>query len=281
MADEFEGGEPPPVAPFEGGGFDGGFVPPPPPPIGNEGAPGLAPDDNLSAGGARGTNPGESYREDDGLKLRKWKAREKSGEAAAAAAAPAPESMAQRVSKAELREQLTPTYQRTRPQWAFGLWGSIQALGSEGAAGAGASNTGVAAAQVEVEFQPKFLQKYGVLGVGPSFTFYPSSTLGTTVWGVGGQARYQLRYFREQPIVPVAGYSLEIVNNGSTLTAQGPLFGAWLLLNVADEESAASFFTDYGICRSYLVAEMRLITGDGTQIHFGGSTLYFGVRLEF
>ncbi|MCC7441086.1 MAG: hypothetical protein IT285_05615, partial [Bdellovibrionales bacterium] len=65
------------------------------------------------------------------------------------------------------------------------------------------------------------------------------------------------------------------------VSVSGPFFGAWFLLNVADQESAASFFSDYGVSRSYLVGEMHLASGEDENIRVAGSALYFGLRVEF
>ncbi|MCC7440986.1 MAG: hypothetical protein IT285_05110, partial [Bdellovibrionales bacterium] len=237
LAEDFDDGvgfEPPPVVPIDGGGsFDsfapgadgfGGEPPPPPaPPIqGDSGAYGV--------GGARGSNPGETYSGDSADKIpRKKPGKEDFGQVSeedteddtedtetssereeADAPAPAPQSIAagSRLSRAELRERLIPRYQRHRPQWAIGLLSSLKAFGSEGAAGTASSSTNIIAAALQVEFQPRFLQKFGVLGLGPTLAVYPAGSLTSSVtelFSFGGQIRYQALMFREKPVLPVAG----------------------------------------------------------------------------
>ena len=145
---------------------------------------------------------------------------------------------------------------------------------------------------MEFDYQPDFLQSFGVIGIGPSFAFYP--VFGTTVtdsafslWSAGAHIRYQARFFRQQPIVPVVGYSLEYftyrfqnASNGSMIL-QGPVFGAWIFLNMFEPSSAAQLYIDYKISRCYAIAEMRFLTGSDANISISGSSLYFGLRFEY
>ena len=49
----------------------------------------------------------------------------------------------------------------------------------------------------------------------------------------------------------------------------------------ADPDSAATFFSDYSVARSYLVAELHMTTGSDSNLSFSGNTYYFGMRVEF
>ena len=186
---------------------------------------------------------------------------------------------------AESANSHVPFYQNENPLWGLELSGSLNAF----AGGTLISTLGldkVRSASLEFEFQPPFVQKIGVIALGPSFQLYPSGSL-ANIWSVGGQVHYQARFFREQPLVPLMGYRLEYWNyRSSTISpshfiAQGPFFGALFLLNVLEPESASEFFINFGILRSYLVAELRYLTGNDNQISLDGKSYYFGLRFEF
>lgn len=186
-----------------------------------------------------------------------------------------------------------PVYQQMRPLWAFSVSGSLKALGtSPGIPNLGDSK--VRAFSMQFELQPQFIQPLGVLGVGPSLNLYPVSPIGGVtraalggLWSVGGQVRYQARFFREQPLAPYAGYAMEYWNyrlvdeSRGSLTAKGPFFGALLLLNFLDQETAAEFYLDSGVLRSYLVAEIKTLEGQDGLIQLSGRSYYFGLRFEF
>ena len=186
-----------------------------------------------------------------------------------------------------------PGYQRARPQWAVEVAGSLSALGgSPSIPNLGTSK--IRATSIAFEFQPAFFQSLGVLGFGPSISAYPVLP-GTTLVNKGflslvsggGQVRYQARFFREQWIVPVVGYETQYFHyrlaSGSTgnFTMNGPFFGGMLLLNVLDPSTAAEFYVDSGVSRSYLVAELRTSTGHDDNISIDGRSFYLGVRVEF
>lgn len=144
------------------------------------------------------------------------------------------------------------------------------------------------------EFQPAFLQAIGVIGFGPSFTVYPviggdgtfvANLMG--LWSVGGQIRYQARFFDEQIVVPTVGFAFEQFryqfadDNSGYVNAMGPFFGLWLYLNPLDRRAAADFYADYKGTRSYLVAEARMLSAADDLVTLSGMTIYVGFRLEF
>jgi hypothetical protein len=184
-----------------------------------------------------------------------------------------------------------PIYQRVRPQWAIEIEGSLSALGGNPSI----PNIGSAEARavlLQFEYQPALIQSAGILGLGPVAALYPMSTTGITngtlgMYAIGGQARYQARFFREQPIVPMGGYELEYLSyrladgrSGSFIN-KGLFFGAMFLLNILDSDAAAEFFVNYGVCRTYLVGELRLSRGGDSVITLDGSSYYAGLRFEF
>lgn len=185
-----------------------------------------------------------------------------------------------------------PLYQQLRPKWAIALVGSGKGLGGvEGIPNAGGAK--IRGLSLQFEYQPAFIQSYGVLSFGTALSSYPTfpnlSYFGNRFpfWSVGGQIRYQARYFREQPIVPYVGYEAErlfykLSSGGPSgnFTLNGPVVGGMLLLNIVDSGGAAAFYANYRVCRSYLVAELRSLTGGDGTVNLDENSLFFGLRFE-
>lgn len=186
---------------------------------------------------------------------------------------------------------MIPGYQLERPQWGVEFVASLKALGGTPSI----PNLGedvIRAFSLQLEYQPPFIQSFGILGIGPSVNFYPPSNppavakSAVGLFSFGAQTRYQLRYFREQPLVPTAAYNVEFWNyylvdgTSGRFWAHGPIFGGMLLLNFLDPSSAAEFFVTSGVSRSYAVVEVRLLNGGDEVISFSGYSLYFGLRVE-
>jgi len=184
-----------------------------------------------------------------------------------------------------------PLYHFHRPSWGFELATAYRVLDDNPNIKAAGGNA--YSVSIQAEYQPPFFQSLGVLGLGPSLAVYPitgggggatNSQLG--IWSAGGQIRYQARFFREQILVPVAGYAAELITyhlsagGDGRLTAKGPVLGAYLLLNSFDSEAAADFYVNSGITRSYLIAEYRNLTGSSDQLNATKGTVYVGLRLE-
>lgn len=155
------------------------------------------------------------------------------------------------------------------------------------------SGHGVSAVSTQLEYQPTWAQRFGVLGVGPSFSAYPVPTDDSFkrnlvfAWSFGGQARYQARYFADQIVVPMVAYGAEYwtyrLQGGGTgrFLSKGPTLGAWLLLNALDPSKGHSLFSEYGISRCYAVAELRALSGSDQLASVGGNSYHFGLRFEF
>ncbi len=185
------------------------------------------------------------------------------------------------------------------PRWAFELLGSFRAFGSQGRLGDPASTqvapqgaNSIRALQMALEYQPDLLSRIGVVGFGPYFTFYPLSerqvvSRSLSLWSWGAQFRYQARYFEEQWFVPVVGYFLQsthyslVTGSKGSLSSSGPIFGLWILLNFLEPKSAADFYADHGVLRSYLVAEIRRPSGSNSDLLLSGGSFFFGLRFEF
>jgi hypothetical protein len=195
-------------------------------------------------------------------------------------------------SRMSVRVERVPRYQRHQPQFAISIAGALQALDNQNLTRASDSKAQVRGFSAQWEFQPRALQSAGVFGFGPSFGFYPSLPKqggrgGRSSWALGGQLRYQARFFREQILVPMVGYQAEslayrgALGEADRLWLRGPFVGAMFLLNVLDRETAASFYDNVGVSRSYLVAELRQLAGADERISINERSLFFGLRIEY
>ena len=192
----------------------------------------------------------------------------------------------------EARTSRAPRYTLTRPAWGVSVTGSLKALGGKDLVASQGGNS-TRAIQISAEYQLPFLQSIGVISLGPSVGIYPIFPIGQTtesalgIWEIGGQARYQLRFFREQIFVPLAGFEVQRIaytlqsGAAGSLIATGPLFGGMLLLNPLEPSSAAELYINHRVSRSYLVGELRGLSGSDAQISFSGLSVFFGLRLEF
>jgi len=146
------------------------------------------------------------------------------------------------------------------------------------------------------EYEPKFLQSLGVVSIGPSVNLFfldPSGDLSSgafSLYSLGGSIKYQLKFMRSQIFVPFVGYEAQMIHysffeetglgSGWTST-QGPTFGGMLLLNWMEPSSAHNLFSEYGIKRSYLVGEAKLLAADNALFDTEGTAIYFGLRMEY
>lgn len=187
----------------------------------------------------------------------------------------------------------TISYQNFRPQWGLELQGA--ALNDrELTQIQNGKKYSMYSLGLQWEFQPRFIQTIGVLGAGLSLGAHPGQIAEGKVksdlifaWSAGGQVRYQARFFENQWIVPMVAYSAEIMNYQlratpvGRLMTRGPTLGAWILLNALDTKSGRTLFYDYGVARTYLVAEMKTMTGQDTVVKTNGRTYYVGLRFEY
>lgn len=185
------------------------------------------------------------------------------------------------------RKKKYPAYQLKRPGFGIEIAMSPKALGD------GIEFNSVRPLGIQFDFQPTFIQSIGVIGIGPSLEIYPISAPAPGLvktpasWAAGGQVRYQFRIFREQVLVPMAGYSLHYLKYKLSSNTQGAmnlntaLFGAYILLNVFEPSAAHEMYMNTGITRSYLVAELRQMTGEDENAALSSSSYYFGLRFEF
>ena len=190
------------------------------------------------------------------------------------------------------RDLRIPKYQLVRPSVAVSLDFSPLPFGGTALTAAQRSNSAMAFT-LGVQWQPQFIQSLGVIGIGPVFGVYPISGGVTSsifsIASIGGRATYQLRYFRNQPIVPVVSYQYEYLYYdflGSPvgyLWSSGPSAGLWFLISLLEPSVASSAYISTGISRTYAVVEFRRLTGassDGS-VAVSGNSWYFGLRFEF
>jgi len=97
-----------------------------------------------------------------------------------------------------------------------------------------------------------------------------------------------MKYFRGQVLVPMGGYqfgyfSYNLPNSGlvGNFITQGPFFGAMLLLNPLEKDAASDMYFNYGISRTYLVGEYRLLSGGDANLSIRAGLIYAGLRFEF
>jgi hypothetical protein len=185
-----------------------------------------------------------------------------------------------------------PRYQRIKPTWSFDISLSGSALGGSSFSSGGFSNT-VRGFLLDVQYEPAFLQKIGVISFGPTGAYYPVFPRYNNVlplggvWSVGVEARYQAVLFKNQPLVPYVGLASEMINYhlasapGEHLIATGPILGLGFLLNWLEPSSAFDFYSNYGAVRSYLTAELRSLSGSSSDQTISGSSYFFGLRIEF
>lgn len=190
------------------------------------------------------------------------------------------------------RDLRIPLHQYVRPSVGLGLDYSPSPFGNQTITNAQSGNTAFAVG-VSVQYQPTFLQPYGVLGIGPSFSVYPIAGSVTksviSVVSGGGKASYQLRYFRNQFLVPVVSYSAEYLYYdflGSPVGGfliKGPSVALWFLLNIIEPSVANSAYVSTGIVRMYLTAEVKRMEGStpSGDVLVSGNSWYFGLRFEF
>ncbi len=186
-------------------------------------------------------------------------------------------------------------YNRERPNWAFDLAYSPSGLGVGGAlpGGSSAEVRSVRGLTTQVEWQPSWIQAIGVIGVGVGLQVYSRLPAGgvtpqaTSVWSASLQARYQLKFFEGQWVVPMGGYAVERVqyNLGgerSFFLAQGPFVGAMILLNPLEPSVAGDAYVSLGIKRTYLMGELRLREGrSASGVALGENAIFAGIRSEW
>ncbi len=223
-----------------------------------------------------------------------------------------PESQADSDSPPPLEKHKTLVIdiESLKPEFGLQLFGAPslitnsqtgQFFTNQGYPGTNASTPTISAFGLMVDYQPWFLQFAGAFDFGATLALNPilssseaivNSIL--SIYTLGLQARYQLRLFSWQPLIPVVGYFADNLfysfqnpsGSGQAVTGRalvhGPMFGVWLLLNWIEPSSARQFYINSGASRSYLTFEVRQMTTlDGKSLNVNGRSYLFGIRMEF
>lgn len=140
--------------------------------------------------------------------------------------------------------------------------------------------------RMQVDVQP--LHALGVLSAGITTEYYftRASAALRKAYSLGGQVRYQAKFFDYQLIVPMAAYSTESffykLSSGPSnrFVVRGPTFGLWVFLNAIDRNTARGARRDLGLSRTYLTLERRTIEGEDGAFSITGSAYQLGLRIE-
>ena len=178
-----------------------------------------------------------------------------------------------------------------RPAWGVEFAGSPLAFGGHGLAPANPQAENIPLT-LQVEWQPVWIQKFGTIGLGPVLGAYPiGSNQGLTnsfisIWSIGAEARYQARYSNHQILVPSIGYEVDrlaysfVSGQNGAVTLKGPTAGLEFSLNAIDEMRGEEFYESTGISHTYLVGEVRDLTGGDGTVGTQGLSWYLGLRFE-
>ena len=210
-------------------------------------------------------------------------------------------------------------YDYERPSWAFQMGVTLQGLGKPYRLTGDPYSYNVRGATLEFDYEPKFLQAFGVFSIGPNLSYFgtsgittpdaqispPQLTQGLGLWSYGISARYQARFVNGQKFVPYAGFEAQNFSykllgvaptNGSAPTVDpntggtywkgsswvsGPVIGAMLLLNWLEPEMAQETYNNWGLKRSYLFAEGKVLNSTDHVVDTDGAAIYFGFRIEY
>jgi hypothetical protein len=200
------------------------------------------------------------------------------------------ESAAAEGADSQQRSQLS--YLEHRPKWGLEFKASSPGVRDFQLTDPTGAMNHLHSIQASLEFQPQSLQRYGVLGIGADFGLHPPSTSGvpapsvTFSWNFGSHLRYQARFVQEQLLVPYVAYGASYwmyrIRSGEVggLLVHGPSAGLEFLLNAIDTKSAARFFSDYGVSRTYIVVDGSWATGSAGSVLLSARSFYFGLRFE-
>ena len=61
----------------------------------------------------------------------------------------------------------------------------------------------------------------------------------------------------------------------------GGVGGLAFLMNVLEQNTAAVFYSDWGVSRTYLFAELKGYSGQDGTLDLGGKSLFAGLRFEY
>lgn len=191
-----------------------------------------------------------------------------------------------------------PLQDREHPHFGVDVHAFLAAIGTPEAPqvqGNRATEISLKNVGLSFEWQPQFIQNagLGVFAIGPSANLYfvdDATDSRLSIYSFGISLKYQFRYMRNQIVVPFVGYESQVIRyrfsddtglgNGQTV-ASGPALGLMVNLNWFEPPAAHTFFSEDGVRRTYVLAEVKRLTSQEAALSALGNALYFGLRMEF
>ncbi|NDG83782.1 MAG: hypothetical protein EBX52_01940 [Proteobacteria bacterium] len=179
-----------------------------------------------------------------------------------------------------------PWYQSIRPRWGFQI--RLAPHGFPVKSGNGDLY------QFGMEWLAPY-QKLGIFSLGANAGFLklyaPDTSLATTFFNpiVGGQLRYQLKFFSNQPIVPTGSltYDYYQLKNNAPVPAHasggqmGYSLGLMLNLSWIDPITSRGAYLSLGLTKFYLTAEMFRSKFKNGVFQLDSKFYLLGIRAEF
>ncbi len=177
-----------------------------------------------------------------------------------------------------------PWYQSLRSGWALQFRTALRNFPTSGASG----NLFQLSGEWVVPFQ-----KAGIFSIGGTFGGISDLQNGFTAQQVfpmvGGVLRYQLKLFKNQPLVPTAALSYDYyrIPNGGSLSQMpdgsqmGFSYGVMLNLSWIDQVTARDAYRTLGMTKAYLTAEIFETEFQNSVFSLIPNFYVFGLRLEF
>ena len=156
------------------------------------------------------------------------------------------------------------TFETLRPSWGLQI-----STGSHRSSSEARRHQGFG---LVLDYQALLPERWGVFGIGPALTLYPSKKAPLNGYAFGAEARYQFHYWGHQWLVPTVSYTVDYLISESSGLRRTPAAGLYFLLNVLDIRTAGSFYSNYSVKRTYLIAETRF----AKEINY-----FFGLRIEY
>ncbi len=183
------------------------------------------------------------------------------------------------------RDYSTPYYLQKRPLFALQLSGSSRAALGADSVIAGQALDGARGLETGLEVQPRWIQAVGVISLGLNAGYHRSSAADRLlVYGLRGA--YQAKWFTNQWVVPVIGYSMGKVayklpsGSSGSIPSAGLFYGLRFFLSAADPDAAAEFYNGYDVSRVYLTLETTQRSGADSNLSLAGRSTSVGLRFE-
>ena len=179
-----------------------------------------------------------------------------------------------------------PWYQSVKSQWAF----QLRMAQNRFPISEGNGNL----YQLGVEWMIPF-QKIGIFSMGANGGILqlvaPTTSLSTNSFNpfVGGQLRYQLKFFNNQPIVPTGAVTydyyqlknLSPVATNASGSQVGFSYGVMLNLSWIDQVTSRGAYQSIGLTKFYLTGEIFQSEFSNAVFFLNSKFYLFGIRAEF